>query len=57
MIKYKITGLNLSQLLRVISQNNFYEVIEELKKAPKRLTTGITHLIPKSGDNKEVRNY
>ena len=36
---------------------NFYEVIEELEKAPKLLTTGITHLIPKPGDSKEVRNY
>jgi len=26
-------------------------------KAPDWLTTGITHLIPKSGDSKEVRNY
>ena len=35
----------------------FNAIIEELENAPDWLTTGITHLIPKSGDNKEVRNY
>ena len=36
---------------------NFNEIIEEPEKAPDWLTTGITYLIPKSGDSKEVRNY
>jgi len=57
MIKYKITGLKLSQLLTCISQKNFNAIIEESEKAPDWLTTGITYLIPKSGDSKEVRNY
>ena len=35
---------------------NFNAIIEESVKAPDRLTTGITYFIPKSGDNKEVRN-
>jgi len=57
MIKYKITGLKLSQLLTGISQKNFNAIIEEPEKAPDWLTTGITYLITKSGDSKEVRNY
>jgi len=36
---------------------NFNAIIEEPDKAPNRLTTGMTYLIPKSGDRKEVRNY
>jgi len=36
---------------------NLNAVIEEPEKAPDWLTTGITYLIPKSGDSKEVRNY
>jgi len=36
---------------------NFKAIIEELEKAPDWLTTGMTYLIPKSGDSKEVRNY
>jgi len=36
---------------------NFNAITEELEKAPDWLTTGITYLIPKSGDNKEDRNY
>jgi len=36
---------------------NFNAIIEEPEKVPDWLTTGITYLIPKSGDNKEVRNY
>jgi len=36
---------------------NFNAIIEEPEKAPEWLTTGITYLIPKSGDSKEVRNY
>ena len=36
---------------------NFSAIIEEPEKAPDWLTTGITYLIPKSGDSKEVRNY
>jgi len=57
MIKYKMTGLNLSQLLTGISQKNFNAIIEEPEKAPDLLITGIAYLIPKSGDSKEVRNY
>ena len=36
---------------------NFNAIIEEPEKAPDWLTTGITYLVPKSGDRKEVRNY
>jgi len=36
---------------------NFNAIIKEPEKAPEWLTTGITYLIPKSGDSKEVRNY
>ena len=36
---------------------NFNAIIEEPEKAPDWLTTGVTYLIPKSGDSKEVRNY
>jgi len=36
---------------------NFNAIIHEPEKAPDWLTTGITYLIPKSGDSKEVRNY
>jgi hypothetical protein len=36
---------------------NFNAIIEEPEKAPDWLTTGVTYFIPKSGDNKEVRNY
>jgi len=57
MIKYKITGLKLSQLLKGIPQKNFNAIIEEPEKAPDWLTTGIIYLIAKSGDSKEVRNY
>ena len=35
---------------------NFNVIIEEPEKAPDWLTTGITYLIPKSGDSKEDRN-
>ena len=52
----EITGLKLSQLLTGILKN-FNAIIEEPEKAPDWLTTGITYLIPKSGDSKEVRNY
>ena len=31
--------------------------MEEPEKVPDWLTTGITYLLPKSGDRKEVRNY
>jgi len=34
---------------------NFNAITEEPEKASDWLTTGITHLIPKSGDSKEVR--
>jgi len=37
--------------------NNFNAIIEEMEKAADWLTTRINYLIPKSGDNKEVRNY
>jgi len=36
---------------------NFNAIIEEPEKVPDWLTTGITYLVPKSGDSKEVRNY
>ena len=36
---------------------NFNAIIEEPERAPYWLTAGITYLIPKSGDSKEVRNY
>jgi len=36
---------------------NFNAIVEEPEKAPDCLTTGITYLIPKSGDSKEVRNH
>ena len=36
---------------------NFIAIIEEPEKAPDWLTTGVTYLIPKSEDSKEVRNY
>jgi len=57
MIKYKITGLKLSQLLTGILQKKLNAIIEEPEKAPDWLTTGVSYLIPKSGDSKEVRNY
>ena len=41
---------------RLITKN-FNAIIEEPEKAPDWLTTGLTYLIPKSGDSKEVRNY
>ena len=31
--------------------------MEELEKAPEWLPTGITYLLPKLGESKEVRNY
>jgi len=38
---------------------NYNAVMEEQEKIPGWLTTGITYeyLLPKLGDNKEVRNY
>jgi len=36
---------------------NFNAIIEEPEKAPDWLITGVTYLIPKSGDSKEVRKY
>jgi len=57
MIKYKITDLKLSKLLTGILQTSFNAIIEEPEKAPDWLTTGVTYLIPKSGDSKEVRSY
>jgi hypothetical protein len=55
LIKYKNSGLKFSQLLTGISKN-FNAVTEEPEKTPDWLTTGITYLIPKSGDSKDVRN-
>jgi len=55
MIKYKITGLNLSQLLTDILQKKLNAIIEEPEKTPDWLTIRITYLIPKSGDSKKVR--
>jgi hypothetical protein len=57
MIKYKITSLKLSQLLTEKKKKNFYAIIEEPEKAPDWLTTGITYLVPKTGDSKEVHKY
>ena len=39
------------------TEKNFNAITEEPKKTPDWLTTGITYLISKSGDSKEVRNY
>jgi hypothetical protein len=36
---------------------NLNAIIEKPEKAPEWMTTGITYLIPKSGDSKEFRNY
>jgi hypothetical protein len=36
---------------------NFFAIMEEPEKISDWLTTGITYLLPKSGDSKEVRNY
>jgi hypothetical protein len=36
---------------------NFNAITEEPEKAPEWLTTGITYLIPKSGDSKKIKNY
>jgi hypothetical protein len=36
---------------------NFNAIMEEPEKIPEWMTTGITYLLPKSGDSKEVRNY
>ena len=52
MIKHKITGLKIFQLLTGLVQKPSLQ-----EKTPDWLTTGITYLIPKSGDSKEVRNY
>jgi len=35
----------------------FIAIIEEQEKAPNCLTAGITYLIPKSGDSKEIIIY
>jgi hypothetical protein len=36
---------------------NFTVIMEELERVPDWLTAGVTYLLPKSGDSKEVRNY
>jgi hypothetical protein len=36
---------------------NFSGIMEEPGKVPDWLNTGMTYLLPKSGDSKEVRNY
>jgi hypothetical protein len=38
-------------------QKNFSAIMEEPEKVPDWLSTGITYLLPKSGDSKEVRDY
>jgi len=56
MIKYKITGLEFPATHRHIAKS-FNAILEEPEKAPHWLTKGITYLIPKSGESREVRNY
>ena len=56
MIKYKITGFKLSQLLTAILKKKINTIREEPEKANDCLKTGISYLIQKSGDSKEVRN-
>ena len=56
MIKYKITGLSFPSYSQAYHKN-FNAIIEEPEKAPDWLIAGITYLIQKSGDSKEVRNY
>ena len=36
---------------------NFNAIKKEPEKVPDWLTTGVTYLLPKSVDSKEVRNY
>ena len=55
MIKYKIIKA-FPATHRHITKN-FNAIIEEPETVPDWLTTGITYLIPKSGNSKEVRNY
>jgi hypothetical protein len=38
-------------------QKNFSAIMEEPEKVPDWLSTGITYLLPKAGDSKEVRDY
>jgi hypothetical protein len=57
MIKYKITGLRHFRASHRHITKNFNAIIEEPEKATDWLTTGVTYLIPKSRDSKEVRNY
>jgi hypothetical protein len=56
-IKYKTNGLKHSQFLHRHITKKFNAIMEELEKVPDWLTIGITYLLPKSGDSKEVRNY
>jgi len=56
MIKYKFTGLKLSQQITGILKK-INAKIEKPEKAPDCLTARITYLIPKSGDINDVRNY
>jgi hypothetical protein len=35
---------------------NVNAIMEEPEKVPDRLTTGVTYMLPKSGDSKAVRN-
>jgi len=36
---------------------NFNAIMAEPKKIPECLTTGITYVLPQSGDSKKIRNY
>jgi len=56
-IKYKFTGLKLSQEITGILKKKFNAIIDKPEKAPNFLSAGITYLIPKSGEINEVRNY
>jgi len=56
MIKYKITASSIPSCPQA-----YYKILNcnngGVEKVPGGLSTGITYLLPKSGDSKEVRNY
>jgi hypothetical protein len=54
----KLLASSISSYPRHITKN-YNAVMEEQEKIPDWLNTGITYkyLVPKLGDNKEVRNY
>jgi len=56
MIKCRISGYKLYQLPIGILKN-YNEIMEKSEEIPDRLTTGNIYLLPKLGDNKEVRIY